>query len=91
MDPTPQDILDLGEDAERLLSDPSFTSVINDLSAGHMAAIASSPPGETGRDARDYHHLLHYALAEIVGVLKGRQSTAQEMKKLLELEQDDDL
>lgn len=88
--PDPQVILDRGQAAAILMSDPTFLSVVDDLSHYHLAAIVAAPPGERGREARDHHHLLHYALSEIAGDLAGRVQTAEELKKLLQASDEDD-
>ena len=88
--PDPQVILDRGQAAALLMADETFLSVIDDLSQYHLAAICAARPGEAGREARDHHHLLHYALSEIAGELAGRVQTAEELKRLLASHEDYD-
>lgn len=81
--PDPEVLLEAGRIASELLSSEAFTSCVNDLSTYHLAAICAAPPGASGRDARDHHHLLHYALSEIVSELQSRIATADEMLDLI--------
>lgn len=88
--PDPQLILDRGQAAALLMADETFLSVVDDLSQYHLAAIVAAPPGDRGREARDHHHLLHFALSEIAGELQGRVQTAEELKRLLKQQEDDE-
>lgn len=69
------DIIERGHRAARLLGDAVFLGAIDDLSDYHLAALVAAPPGEQGREAREYHHLLHYALSELGGQIQGYVDT----------------
>lgn len=84
----PVAVLERGRAAGELLRSPAFMDVVNSLSDMHIAAIVSAPPGEAGRAARDYHHLLHYALSEICGDLAGRHAAAVDLES--NMKDDDD-
>lgn len=87
--PDPNEVLERGRLAQELLDNPTFIDVINDLSAYHLAAICAAKPGEASREAREYHHTLHYALSEITGELVSRTSTAAEMAHIIQQNEDD--
>lgn len=80
----PQEDLDRGHSARALLSDSTFLSVLDDLSTHHLAAIVAAPPGPRGVEARDYHHLLHYALSEIAADLQGRIAIAVRIEQAIQ-------
>lgn len=75
----PQIVIERGRDAERLLADPTFEAVMNDLSNWHVAAMIAAPPGSPGAESREHHHRLTFALREIVDTLKGHQAASEEL------------
>lgn len=87
--PDPQVILERGRNARELIASATFQSVVDDLSSYHLRALVAAPPGDTGRDAREHHHLLHYALSEIAAQLTGYVAAADEIERVL-AEGDDD-
>ena len=92
--PAPHDLtalLERGRAARALLQDETFLSVLDDLSNYHIAALVAALPGEGGREAREHHHLLHYALSEIAGDLSGRVQTADEIEARMRENEDADL
>ncbi len=72
-------IIERGTRAGRLLSDPDFLGVVDDLSAEYLAQLVAAPPGDGGREARDYAHLMHHALSQIVSELATRKAAADEL------------
>lgn len=93
--PDPPDItavLERGRVAAALLEQEAFVAVVNDLSNYHVAALVAAPPGASGTEAREYHHLMQHALTEIVAALRQHADTAAELREKLEqlnLEDDD--
>lgn len=77
-------VLDRGLNAQELLQNSTFLAVIDDLSNYHVTAMVASPPGEAARAAREHHHLLHFAICEIVSTLQGYASTAIELQRTAE-------
>ena len=84
----PASIIERGNASSHLLDAPIFTDAVNDLSNRHLSAIVASPPGPAGQAARDHHHLMHYALAEIVGELQGYVAAGDEMAQLVKLNEE---
>lgn len=78
-----QVVIEAGRAARELLDSAAFVSSVNALSNYHLAAICATPPGAKGREDREYHHLLHFALGEIVSELQGRVATGDEMTEML--------
>lgn len=64
-------IIERGRNAAALVNNPTFQAVVDDLTSYHLSALVAAPPGERGKDARDYHHLLQHALTELCGQLAG--------------------
>jgi hypothetical protein len=87
--PDPEVVLEMGRCASELLDSEPFTTTVNDLSNYHLAAIVAAKPGEAGREARDHHHLLHYALGQIVGELQARVAAANEMQEIITQKEQD--
>lgn len=81
MSPDIGTVIDRGINARELLQNPTFLAVIDDLSNYHVTAMVASPPGEAAREAREHHHLLHYAVCEIVQTLQGYAAAADELAK----------
>lgn len=65
-----QAVIDRGSKAKDALEHPAVLAVIDDLTNYHLSALIAAPPGERGKEARDYHHLLQHALTELVGQLR---------------------
>ena len=86
---TPEAVIQRGHDARALIAHPTFLNVVDELSHYHLAGIVAAPPNESGREARDYHHLMHYALNEIAAELSQRVQTADEL--LLKTKQSEEL
>ena len=85
----PDMVIQRGHDARGLISHPTFLNVVDELSHYHLAGIVASPPNEAGRAARDYHHLMHYALNEIAAELSQRVQTADELMQAMKLTEED--
>ena len=88
--PDPEVILAIGDAARALIANEAFTTTVNDLSSFHLAAICAAPPGSKGLEAREHHHLLHYALGEIVSEIQSRIATSDEMLELIAREDKDE-
>ena len=86
----PETIIQRGHDARDLIGQATFMRVVDDLSHYHLAGIVGAPPGEKGREARDHHHLMHFALNEIAAELAQRVQTADEMLQLVKLTEEND-
>jgi hypothetical protein len=87
-------IVERGQNARALMGTPAFLSVVDDLSNLHLAALVATRPGATDLDAREYHHLLHHALTEIVSQLRQYDQAGEAMQRVLEeksADGDDDL
>ena len=87
--PEVEALISRGNAAKALLDNPDFHAVVNDLTNFHLSAMVASPPGEKGKDARDYHHLLQHALTEIVNTLKGYADTGENMLRAVEAKAED--
>lgn len=73
---------------------PAFLSVVDDISGLHLAALMATRPGARDLDAREYHHLMHHALTEIVAQLQGYDQAGEAMQRVLDEKSrdgDDDL
>ena len=81
--------IERGQAVARLMAEDAFHEAVNDVSTIHLEGMSSAPPGETGKDARDYHHMLHYALAELIGTLRGYVSAGEEAMQLALLTDED--
>ena len=79
--PDPGAVLDRGLRAQELLQNSTFLAVIDDLSNYNVTAMVASPPGEASRAAREHHHLMHFAVCEIVQTLQGYAATAVELER----------
>jgi hypothetical protein len=60
-----EDIRQKGEAARQLLASDFYVLVLNDLASFHTLAMSESEVGKAGRKAREEHHTLLNALAEI--------------------------
>lgn len=78
-----EEVIRRGKAAATLLKDESFVATMNDLSDYHLAALAATRPIPAEAEARDYHHLLLYALREIVSDLEGRRDVAEKAEAAL--------
>ena len=93
MIPTPDqaaEIIQRGRRAAALMMSDVFNDAIADLSTYHLSAMAAARPGEDDREARDYHHLMHYALSELVTQLKTQADAGAELEITLGAEPEDD-
>ena len=88
--PDPQTVLDRGDDASRLLANPTFEAVMNDLSNFHLSAMVATPSGPLGAETRDYHHGLLAALREVHEALTGHVAAAAEMRARIKLHAEDE-
>jgi hypothetical protein len=52
--------------------------------------MSAAKPGPEEREAREYHHLIHYALREILMELKGRAEAGADLKARLNVTDEDD-
>lgn len=86
--PDPEVVIERGRDAERLLENPTFVAVMNDLSNWHVAAMIASPPGSSGGEVREHHHRMTFALREIEETLKGYRDAAAELLRNAEEDRD---
>lgn len=81
-------MIERGAAAKRLLEDTTFCSVVDDLTNYNLSALCASKPGDAGREAREYHHLLQYALTEICRELQTRQAAGEQMQDALDNHED---
>lgn len=64
---------------------------MDDLTNYHLSALVAAPPGDRGKDARDYHHLLQHALTELVGQLKSYVEAGEAARKaVMDGDEEDD-
>ncbi len=84
---TAEYIVARGHNARLLLENPTFAAVVDDLTQYHLAALVAAPPGPSGKEAVDYHHLMQYAMTELVSTLQGHQQAGEEQLSML-IEQD---
>lgn len=80
-------LVELGIQASFLLSQPPFESAINTLSEHLTNAIISTQVEETVKRERFY--LMHSCLVELVGILKSRVATKDNIEVMVN--QDDDV
>jgi len=76
-------IIERGLAAGKLLDDPTFAAVVDDLTNFNLSALVAARPGESGREARDYHHLMQFALTEICAELTMRKAAGEQMADAL--------
>lgn len=69
-----QATIDNGVAAAKLLQDPVFNSVLNDLANACVQGIVSSEPKEVKK--REDHYFMHVALQSIHGILRTRIAAA---------------
>jgi len=81
-------LIERGAAAKRLLDDPTFCAVVDDLTNYNLSALCAAKPGDAGREAREYHHLLQYALTEICRELQMRHSAGEQMADALHNHED---
>jgi hypothetical protein len=67
-----------GEAANRLIANPDFAEVLNDLSNFHVYSLIHLPPGDATREKRDHHHLMIAALRDISYEVQARSRELQE-------------
>ncbi len=85
-----QRVLDRGDAGAELLANPSFIRVIDDASHYHLAGLVAAPVGESGREAREYHHTMHTALRDIVSDIQGHVAAAEDIRNRLAIIDEDD-
>jgi hypothetical protein len=83
-------LIERGEAAKQLMEQRAFLTVVDGLSNEHLTALMAAPPGPKGLEAREHHHLMHYALTAIVQELQTHVSAADEMKFRLQLRDEAD-
>lgn len=76
-------VIERGQRAADLLSHESFTWIVDDQTQFHLAALVASPPGASGLEAREHHHLQQHALTELVATLQGYAQAGQEMERVI--------
>jgi len=81
-------VIERGQRASNLLTNPSFTWIVNDLTNMHVAGLCAAKPGET--DAINYHHAMQHTLAEIVSVLEGYAQAGEAQQHVLNVINDED-
>ncbi|MES1994441.1 MAG: hypothetical protein V4457_12830 [Pseudomonadota bacterium] len=82
-------VIERGRHAADLLANPSFVWIINEQTAEHVAALIASPPGPSGLEKREYHHLQQHALSELVLTLTGYAETGKAQADALEAFEDE--
>lgn len=88
--PEPEEVIRRGRNAKALLNSQEFIDTVNGLTNMHLAALCACKPGEASRDAREHHHLMQFALTEIVAELQGYADTGQAMEDAIENDLDSD-
>lgn len=73
-------VLDRGDAATGLLESTCFKEIVDDLTQLYVSQLIATKPGKSGEDAREYAHLMQYALTEIVAQVQGYIQTAQELR-----------
>jgi hypothetical protein len=76
-----QRVIDSGRAAQELLDSEGFQRVVDDLTSLHLAGLVASKPGVSGQEAREYHHLMQYALTELVQELSMRAAAGQSLEQ----------
>ena len=83
-------VIERGRNATDLLSNPSFSWIVDDLTNQHLQQMVAAPPGERGREAREEAALMQHALTEIVSLLQGYAQTGAAMQSAIDDMRDDD-
>ncbi len=73
-------VIQSGRAAQELLENESFRRVVDDLTEYHLAGLVACKPGNSSQEARDYHHLLQYALTELVTDLASRAAAGAQLE-----------
>lgn len=85
-------VIERGDKATSLLSNAAFLGIVDELTTMHLSALVAAPPGDAGREARDYHHLMQHSLTELVQTLQGYADAGEATKQALgSITDDDDL
>ena len=71
------ELIRMGEEAENLLDNPAFTSVVNNLVDQSFQSFTSSKPNQKDERERAYHH--YKALVEIVSTLQQRAAVREQI------------
>lgn len=66
-----------GEAARKLLADPAWVDVTNDLYDSYLAQLIACPVGDEFKGERDHNHLMLTALREIASALRGKVNDAE--------------
>jgi len=88
--PDPEVVLKRGMACTELLNNATFLSVIDEVSNFHLTAMIRSPAGPSGADAREYHHTLHTAVAEIGQQVQMWAQAADQLQAFLDADADKD-
>lgn len=83
------EIIARGERAGMLLLNPAFCDVVDDLSSLYLSQLVAAQPGKRDREARDYAHLMHHSLLELVSQLRLYEAAGSEVAKRLRDEADE--
>jgi hypothetical protein len=76
-------VIQRGERAQRLLGNDAFAWIVDDMTTYNLAALVAAPPGPRGLDAREHHHLIQFALSDIVATLQGYAAAGEAMQRVL--------
>ncbi len=85
MEPNKDELIELGNNSEVLLKNPTFILTTNQLIEGTFANFVNTKPDETQKRESSYYH--HRALMDIVATLQQRVAVRDQMLNETETEE----
>ncbi|UYH50565.1 hypothetical protein N5W20_05405 [Candidatus Kirkpatrickella diaphorinae] len=79
-----EEMIERGLNAKALLENETFLAVVNALTNYNLTAMMASPPGQSGIEAREYHHLLQHGLTLICSELTAWKAAGEAEEALIE-------